>query len=161
MCALPNSIRFDEYVDGMVADARKTFDALVQASRSVQNDTVTHVPLRSFELKDVQHTVKLATTLHYSGGYSWNSNTNVCNRYRLQLLIYELKRRGFECRVSSSGSGQLQLDLCLQTGEAQEVARFVKLHGVNVCHGKLEVHDTLASDREQNPSCAGQWQVIA
>jgi len=141
---------FDEYVERMVTQANRAWTSLMQVSRTAQDDyfdgNVDFGTLRP-------HSVRLADS-EDAGSRKWKDPKNVCNVYRLQLLVYELNRRGFACDVQADQYEVMLHMSARRPGGSSGVVQAVQVEGVKVECGRLAVN-MLAQRRRtaESPAC--------
>jgi len=127
---------FDDYVETIVAQANRAWDSLKQVSRTCADDyfdgNVDFGTLRP-------HSVRLADK-EETGQRKWKDPQNVCNVYRLQLLVYELNRRGFACDVQADQYEVMLHMSARRPGGQTGVVQAVQVEGVKVECGRLAVN---------------------
>jgi len=124
---------FESYVDQVVAQANKTWASTADDSNTVE-DAYRDYPKAFSDIKCLTHEVSL-----FSAG-RWVDEQNVCNRHRLQLLVHELTRRGFECSLVNLSVGGIVLRMSTRTATGtSDTAQAVRLVGVAALNGGLVV----------------------
>merc|ERR1712232_1003544 len=78
------------------------------------------------------------TTCDRRGNPVWRDEQNVCNQERLQVVLAELTKRGFNCAVVRSGN-DLGLDVGGDKNGGQRGQVPVQLAGVEVLGGRIMV----------------------
>lgn len=109
---------FHEYLERIIAKADRTIARAVQLSKVTQHDGVN---CHKEDLGTATfHSVRLTEVSHVSNHrqehrteHIWNDEKHVCNKIRLQLLMHELAKRGFVCRVEADRDGGLALSMGL------------------------------------------------
>jgi len=147
---------FEQYVERLAAEASRAWAAAVRTSATLQP------ALAAEALSDLEtlgpHLVNLASTEAVSGRTRWHDKKNVCNVYRLQLLMHELGRRGFACGVYVDNRGHLWLRMGLKRhvaeGPASSTSAPVKYYAPSdSSEDQDEVNPT--TDRRQS-----RWSVV-
>lgn len=118
---------FEDYLRSIVAKVRQDLDWEVQAAKDLQDD-ITQACTGDFGLHVNPRTrVILSKEAPLQGSHFaarpdpnhphvWLDKANVCNRQRLQVLVGELAKRGFECNINGGRGG---LPLILHVGAAK------------------------------------------
>jgi hypothetical protein len=131
---------FEQYVEDLIKQVKDQYIDCVKncanpsdyANTSVQKNSVTRAAFHSKEF-----------VLAYKD-HRWSDPSNVCNDWRLWLLIVELEKRGFgcdllqtECRATDGIVLRVGLDFDASINAPS--ASVVQLAGIKVCNGRLQV----------------------
>merc|ERR1740121_1431269 len=126
---------FDSYVERLVAQANRAWDSLVQTSQQLHED---HFDSKVDFCTLRPHSIRLADA-DQTGNRKWKDPKNVCNVYRLQLLIHELSRRGIACDMQADRNEVFLHMSARRPSGPGGVVQVVQVEGVKVECGRLAV----------------------
>lgn len=121
---------FGTYVERLAADANRAWETAVETSKLMSEHA--HFNWMGDLGQLTPYTVELALSF-----WKWTDEKNVCNPYRLQLLVHELSRCGFACRVQANSDGRVLLHMTVR--KVAGPAQAVRLEGLGMENGRLAV----------------------
>eukprot|EP00928_Gymnodinium_smaydae_P068351 TRINITY_DN5145_c0_g2_i2.p1 TRINITY_DN5145_c0_g2~~TRINITY_DN5145_c0_g2_i2.p1 ORF type:complete len:292 (+),score=46.35 TRINITY_DN5145_c0_g2_i2:36-878(+) len=141
---------FDKYVEQVLSETQRELKALGERSKIVDNEVAQQI-MQDFEYGQLQqdhfNMDKLpkknftVACLKYDRGcrrYEWCDSEKICNKERLQVMLAQLKKRGFDSELVFEGRN-LNLRVGAGNSSSGSGQSLVKLDGVTVRNGRLYV----------------------
>eukprot|EP00928_Gymnodinium_smaydae_P068349 TRINITY_DN5145_c0_g1_i1.p1 TRINITY_DN5145_c0_g1~~TRINITY_DN5145_c0_g1_i1.p1 ORF type:complete len:298 (+),score=42.14 TRINITY_DN5145_c0_g1_i1:59-895(+) len=137
---------FEKYVEQVLSETQKELKALGERSKIVDNAAAhqillsrrhQQIPQDHCDMDKLPKKSFLLASVDRSGYRSeWCDSENICNKWRLQVMLAELKKRGFEGELVYVG-GDLQLRVGVGNTASAPGKSLVQVDGVRVHNGRL------------------------